>query len=634
MNRSPSPRAFVRVSIPAGACAAALTLAAPAAAQDIADPADFDLGEIVFSAEAVPVEAGRTGSSVTVVPFEALRDAPQTRLADLLATLPGVSLRANGPVGTLSALTIRGVPQQNLAVRIDGIDVSDPAGTQVAFDFGTLATTDVARVEVLRGAQSARFGSEAIGGVIDMTTRRAPADGLTQDALAEYGADDTVRLSYGLSFGAPGYEANLTAGYLRTDGFSAADEDDGNAEADGFEGARLSFSARYALSEAATFAVAGFVADSRSDYDEEAGGAVFDGTPDDVTEVDQRALRLALELEAGGWTHAFDVARYEIDRRLTGTNQFGGFDFSYDGTRQSYGWSAARAVGPGDLTLGAERTEERYEDRIETDFPSLDMQEIDTDNVALFAEYALAPRSDLDVNYALRRDDHSRFGTFVSARAAAAWRVTPATTVRGSLSNGFRAPSPYELFGAFVGNPDLRPEESVSAEIGVEHEFGPGSVRATIFRTEVEDLIDYDLGNTFAYVQRDGTVSRDGIELSADYALAGGARVAGNYTYVDGGGDALLLSSGFRAGFPRHSLAARIEVPVGERARLGLTALHENGRPEVGDYTLIGASAAYDFAPGVEGYVRIENAGDADYQTIRGYGTSDRAIFAGLRASF
>ena len=611
---------------PHAACAAALLLALPAAAQDLSDPLAFDLGEIVFSAEAVPVGAGRTGASVTIVTEEELEDAPQTRVDEYLATLPGVSLRSNGPVGTQSALLIRGVPQQNLAVRIDGIDVSDPSGTQIAFDFGTLTTTDVGRIEVLRGAQSARFGSEAVGGVVDVTSRRARADGATQDALAEVGTHGTVRLSYGASWRGAGHEANVTGGYLRTDGFSAADEDDGNDEADGFEGARLSFSGRYALSEAAVLVLAGFAADARFDYDESAGGAVFDGTPDDVTEVDQGAARAAVEVAALGWEHTFEAQRFGIERRLTGTDGFGAFDFGFEGTRTAAGWSAARGFGAGTLSLGLERTAERYEDTFGGD--------VDTVIDALFAEYAFAPRDDLDLNLAVRRDDHSRFGGFTSARLAGAWRVTEATTLRASLSNGFRAPSPYELLGPFVGNDALREEESVSAEAGVEHDFGPGSVRATVFRTEVEDLIDFDFGGAGLYVQRGGTVTREGVEVEADYAFAGGALVSGNYTYVHGGGDAVLLSSGFRVGFPRHALAARLDLPLGERARVGLSALHENGRPETGDYTLLGASASYEVAPGVEGFVRVENLGDVEYQTIRGYGTSDRAVFAGLRASF
>ena len=609
-------------------------MALPALAQDALDPEAFDLGEIVFSAEAQPVEAGRTGASVTVVTEEELEAAPETAVDDYLATLPGVSVRSNGPVGALSSLLVRGVPTQNLAVRIDGIDVSDPSGPQVAFDFGTLTTTDVGRIEVLRGAQSARFGSEAVGGVIDVTTRRARGAGLSLDSLAEYGTDDTVRLSYGLGYGGEGYEASLTASYLRTDGFSAADEDDGNDEADGFEGGRLSFSGRYDLSEAAVLALAGFVADSRSEYDESAGGAVFDGTPDDVTRVDQRGARVALELDALGWDNVIDVQRFEIERRLTGTSGSDAFAYRYEGERSVLGWTAARPVGPGDLTLGVERTEERYADRIEFGSSPATDQRIDTDVDSAFAEYALAATPDLDLNLAVRRDEHSRFGGFTSARLAGAWRVGEATTLRASLSNGFRAPSPYELFGGDVGNADLEEERSVSAEVGVERAFAGGSVRATVFRTEVEDLIDYSFPVSPRYFQVPGTATRDGIELEAEYGFASGALMSGNYTFVDGGGDAELASSGFAGGFPKHSLAARLDVPVGERARFGLSALHENGRPGVDDYTVLGASASYEVAPGVEGFLRVENLGDAEYQTVRGYGTSDRAVFAGIRAGF
>jgi vitamin B12 transporter len=195
----------------------------PLSAQDA-----FDLDAVTFFANANTTELSRAGASVTVISEEELAETAETRVIDYLRRVAGVSVTATGPIGTHAGVSIRGVTQSNIVVLIDGIDVSDPSGTQVAFDFGGLTTADVSRIEIMRGSQSAGYGSEAIGGVINITTNRATEDGFRQSTAIEYGSYNTFSAVYGFSNRGVGHETAVTLSHIRSDGFSAADENNGN----------------------------------------------------------------------------------------------------------------------------------------------------------------------------------------------------------------------------------------------------------------------------------------------------------------------------------------------------------------------------------------------------------------------
>ena len=158
-----------------------------------------DLGTLTLSANrGESTELARSGVTVEVVTKEDLEQSGETLLADYLATLPGVSLTSNGGIGGNASLRVRGLDGAYIGVYIDGIDVNDPSNTQTYFDFGSLTAADVSRVEVLKGAQSALYGSEAIAGVINITTARPTEPGFSQNLAAEYGSYDTRKLSFQL----------------------------------------------------------------------------------------------------------------------------------------------------------------------------------------------------------------------------------------------------------------------------------------------------------------------------------------------------------------------------------------------------------------------------------------------------
>lgn len=618
----------------AGVSALALIAAAGSAAAQ-----EFDLGEIVVQGGLEASGIDETGAVVEIVTEDDLAATGETRVIDYLARLPGVSIRQRGSLGGVGALTIRGVSQNNIAVRIDGIDVSDPSGPQVAYDFGGLTTSDISRIEVLKGSQSALYGSEAMGGVINITTRRATEDGVSQTAAMEYGSYATFKGAYSVAARGEGYDFALTQSWVQTDGYSAGDENDGNDEADGFEARRLSFAAEFAMTTAASLELSAFTEQSTFDYDEAVGGIPFDGTPDDVTDRDQRGLRAALNLSMGGVDYTAELTRYEIDRTQSGTTRFGAATLGYNGTRRTAALRGAADIGTNARVIaGIERTVEDYTTNFNFGGFIPPQENVTTTINAIYAELDLALSEDVDVTATLRHDDRSDFGGFTTGRLAAVWRVQDDLLLRASVANGFRAPSPYELtYESFIAGFDeeeLSPETSRSFELGLEKRYGAsGTVGATLFYITADDIIDYDGAND-AFVQLDGTVTRRGLELSTAWAFEGGLAVSGNYTYTESESDAPLSSSGWLASAPKHALSASITAPLTERIDLTVTGLYEAGRETLDDYGVVNATATYAISQGAEVYVRVENLMDTEYQTVEGYGTSDRAVFAGIRASF
>src|ERR1044072_2754950 len=208
---------------------AALLSSVPAFAQDAADDegAGFspagrrDLNSIVVTAAGVAQFIEQSSRAITVLPRDEIERRQTVAVSDLLATVPGITVSRNGGPGGLTAVRIRGAEDAQTLVLIDGVRANDPASPAGAFDFGNLLAGSIERIEVLRGPNSVVWGSQAIGGVVNIVTKQ-PANGLSASGNAEYGSADQVSLNGAVGAGNETAEGSVTAGYLRTDGISQA----------------------------------------------------------------------------------------------------------------------------------------------------------------------------------------------------------------------------------------------------------------------------------------------------------------------------------------------------------------------------------------------------------------------------
>ena len=607
--------------------ALAAVLPLTAVAQDVA------LDEIVVTPNRVAGDARRTGVSVSVVTQEDLAKRRDQTLAATLAALPGISYVQQGPFGNAGTLRIRGADGRYLAVFVDGIRVSDPSGTTVSYDFGSLTADDVGRIEVLRGSQSALWGGSAVGGVVNITTREATEDGTHQTASAEVGSFGTAKLSYGYARRDDRMEMAFTLGHLQTDGFSAFD---GGAERDGARATRLSFSARYRVNDAVTVGGALLAQNTVQDYDGYVGFVL--GDVNNVGTRRELGARLFAEIDAGATQHQMEVAIFNNKR---GYEQPGG-NSSFSGTRLTFGYQGTTEVSDAlTLVYGADWNRETAR------YGNVAGGEANTRTVGVFAQALWSPSDNFDVSATLRSDHNSGFGSFETGRLAAAWRPSEGTTVRAAIATGFRAPSVDERFGdypgffAFVGNPALRPEESLSYEVGVEHEYASGAkVSATAFQLEVDNLITYQFGFPSTLVNLPGASVRKGVELAATMPLSDKVTAGLAYTYTDG-----RRPDGSRLPqVARHDLTLSLDAALSDRLSAGLQLHHAAGRVDndpntfslvsMPDYTVLNAAMTYALTDRADAYLRIENIGDVKYQQISGYAASRRAVYVGISAKF
>lgn len=603
----------------------ALLAALPAHAQT----SDISLDEIVVTANRTAVDSQKTGVSVSVVDQDDLRQAGNETLASYLNRLPGVTVTTQGPVGTTTNLRIRGADRRYIAVFIDGIRVTDPTQTETAYDFGSLLAVDVARIELLRGSQSALWGGSAVGGVINITTHeRLEEDGQKQNLLAEYGSDNTAILSYGLTRRQGRLETAFSATRYQTDGFSVFA---GGTEADASDATRLSFSARYAVSDTLSIGGAAFTQETQSDFDGfPAPLFLFTDLPNTETK-NEYGARVFAELDMGQTQHLFDLSYFRVTRDVRDVDQGNSF---FAGDRWALGWNATTSASDAlSFVYGLDAMQEGAE------YTRIPGGTRDTTTIGAFGQVLWSPSDGVDLSATLRVDKHSEFGNFTTGRIAASWRVAPSTVLRASIGTGFRAPSIDELYGDygfFIGNPNLTPEQSDSFEIGIDQDFAnDATLSATLFRLETDNLVTYDptpFPNTL--VNLPGTSVRQGVELGIDVPITSTITLNGAYTYTDARRpDGRLLPR-----VPRNQLSLNLDAELGGGWRGGFGLVHASGAEDGGAdsdaYTVYRAQVGYDLGQDRELYLRVENLTDEVYEIVNGFATPRRSIHAGLRASF
>lgn len=619
----------------------ALMIALPATAQDGGET-DVLLDEIVVTANRTPSELSRTGVSVTAVAEEDIRAA--ANMTELLQRLPGISAAPQGPFGNPANLRIRGADGRYIAVYIDGIRVDDPSSTEVKFDFGSLMTSDISRIEVLRGSQSALWGGSAVGGVINITSAKPQEDGFHQTAEVEAGSFGSAKLGYGLTFKDDRLELAMTASHFRTDGFSAASS---GTEADGAETSRLSFSARYQITDALAVGMSAFRQETDQDYD----GYIdtdADGFGDTLADLNntlartETGARVFAELSAGQTDHQFNLSTFDSKRNPTDENG----SSTFKGKRLAFGYQGTTTINSAlSLIYGADWTKET------ADYDNLPAGTADTEIAGAFLQALYAPSDVLDLSAVIRTDRNSSFGSFTTGRLAAAWRPFSDTTIRAAIATGFRAPSLDERFGDyptqfFVGNPNLQPEESTSYEVGVEQEFAGGAVLSvTAFRLEVSNLIQTT--SAFDTLENVSGVSvRQGIELAATLPVGADSELGLSYTYTDAVRPSRANPSIDTplTRVPRDMLGVTLDTKLSDRLTAGAELRYIGGLLDndpntfaveaMPDVTILNARFAYQLSDQTEAYLRIENLTDRTYELANGYNSSERAVYVGVSAKF
>ena len=642
------------------ATTAACLCAGGAQAQEwTGDPLQLD--PIIVSGGLTPVPARQFGRAVSVITAEELQRSQTQYVADALRALPGVAVSAAGSAGGQTQVRIRGAESNHTVVLIDGVEASAPENGE--FDFGGLLTADIARIEVLRGPQSALYGSNAIGGVISITTKRAETEGMSYAAQAEVGSDGT--LGGQLAARHLTERANLSLSVAARD-LGGYDISGAGGETDGDDNLTVNARGDYALSDALSLGGTLRYMDRRSDYDDFAFGAPSSG--DLVVDADMRHLRTELFGSAFATLAAFG-GRMSNEIRVTVSdmddrNRTEGADTSNTTSgRTALRYLGTLALDAGTIaaasqtvSFGVERIEESFENNDSTlVFDPSQMDRQSRDLTSLIGEYRGVFFEDLSVQANLRRDFNDGFEDVTTWSLAGSYLLPEAgTRLHASYGTGAQNPTLFEQFGfipgQWVGNPDLEPESSRGWDFGVEQTFlaGRAVVDLTYFQDwltdEISSAYDPATGASTPY-NEDGTSDRRGIEFAGSFGIAEGLDAGLSYTWLDAQdpdgqqevrrpGQEIALTLDYAPPDARTNLNLEIRRVI-DNLDFDFTApAFGAGRVALDDYTLVNVAGEYRLGAGVSVTGRIENLFDADYQELDGYAAPGITGFLGLRAVF
>ncbi|MBT5242042.1 MAG: TonB-dependent receptor [Rhodospirillaceae bacterium] len=638
--------------IPFFALALASVSLVPLAASAADRPIEIQ-DEIIVTASRVPQNRLAVGSAVDSLSETDIKTRQDAFLSDLLRDLPGLAVNRSGPAGAFTQVRLRGGEASHTLVIIDGIEVGDPFNAG-EFEFAHLTSGGVSRVEVLRGPQSALWGSEAIGGVINVVTGPSVTpEGPWAQGFAEGGSFGTLRGSAEAGTAGDWGVVRGSLAYSDISGISASPSDpekDGYDNLTGFvfttfninDAFSLSLSGRHVSATAAedaqdfTFGspTQGFVIDSDGERksDRWYGRAVAD-----------------LSMMNGQWTH-------QLSANLTDTQNEsfsgGAFSFGSEGRKWDFEYQTNFAFETGEsashaLSAVLEYEDLSYENRGAGGGAENQSQTGEQKSAAL--EYRLGLADQVFLSGALRYDDNDRFDDETTYRVTAAWAV-PDTgfKLRGSYGTGVAQPSFFELFGFnpdfFIGNPNLQPESSEGWDVGVDYSFadGRGLASLTYFDSNLENEIFTDFGVfPFTVDNRSGVSTRDGIEAAFRVDPLDAVSLSASYTYTDAKDD----GGARELRRPRHTGSLNVTYRfAGNRAAVDF-GLNYNGEmqdsefifatPETSvtldDYVLGTLAASFDVTDRVQLIGRVENLFDESYQEVFGFASPGIGAYAGVR---
>lgn len=601
---------------------------------------------------AEPVE--RTGESVSVIGAAELSTQQIVFVADALAQTPGTVLVRSGGQGQITTMGLRGAEAGQTLVLVDGVRLNDPSSTDDEALLGDLLVNNIARIEVLRGPQSTLYGSDAIGGVVEIFTRMGGADAL--EGSAEGGSFGTLRLNLAAHGSADALDYGAAADFFHTDGTPAADPRNGNSRDDRYSHLGFTENVRYRVSDNVSVDLRSDASYSRYDYDANYLPPLYlisDSTDYGTNALAAGYLGVNVDLAGGRFHNRLALIGSDSERKtfpdggqpddffaLGGAERIeyqGTFDFD-DANEATFGAESQTTTlathsiyDPNNRIKGADRID------------------------SIYGQWQTSPLAALTLTGGLRYDHDHAFGNHVSVKAAGAWSLLDgAAVLRANYGDGFKAPTLYELDSEY-SNPiaALKPETAQGWEAGVDTFVLDGRVRAstTYFSRLTGNQIDffdcfgpssgpgcaarYLVGGYYYNIDRSRA---QGVELEAAAALTDTLHARLSYT------DLSAINLADRTDLARRPQltadASLVWTPTsaislgGNIGFVGKRWDDQANTTRLASDTLVNLFASYALSDQLTFFARMENAFAIRYEPVAGYGAPGRAVYAGVRAEY
>ncbi|OOF59490.1 TonB-dependent receptor plug domain-containing protein [Rodentibacter myodis] len=624
-----------------------------------AENANTELEPItVYSAYATPLNQDKTASSVTVLTEKDFSQRNATYVSDVLKTVPGVAMSFSGGRGTLSNVYLRGADANHTAVIIDGVKVNPVSG--YGFDFGGLSLSNIERIEVLRGEQSALWGSDAMGGVIYITTKSGLYKEKPFNIDFDFGGGShrTRDGSVTVSGYHQGFYYDLHGDSHRTSGISALSHKPFSYTAQ--DGTPISVGNakekdRFHRDNASL----------RLGYDDNKKGiefltshssqtAYFDNSLNDESGHYTRIREILFKL-GGYWGNAQDLFKHKASlSHIKTDSDTRGMTSYYDAKKLNANYQLdINFDREGAITQGLSLLGEYQKTTYDSGYFLTNEKKLTGKSLA--AEYRLLSEQDHSLSLSGRYINSSEYENAFTARLAGAYRFSPNVKAHASFGSAVQNPTITEYYGyngQYIGNPNLKPEKSRGGDIGllIETADKAHSLDVTYFARNVENFISSRSTGTWPNtitqaINLEGKTKIKGIEIAYNGKLTKDLTAYTNYTYTqtkDSKGEALIRR-------PKHTanagLAYQITDKLGSNVNIAYVSqrmdnYYENSFPyatravKLPSYTLVNLGVNYELIPNLTLYANLNNVFDKKYENIIGYGQDGRNLYVGLKGAF
>ncbi len=627
-------------------------------AQDVAPLSSQDstsMDEVVVTATKTSVKQSQTGKVVTVINQATLQRNAGKTITEILNYQAGVFVNgANSNLGSNQDYYIRGAATSNTLILIDGVPVADPSYISSYFDLNNINVAQVERIEILKGAQSTLWGSDAVAGVINIITKKGAGQKPTPNAMLSYGSYQTFKANAGLNGGANNFTYNLQYGYTNSKGFSSAYDSTGikNFDDDKFIQNNFQANLGYRINPKFDLRYTGNYGKYKTGLD----AGAFKDDKDYTNENSNLINSLALNY-AGKKASLHFVNTYINTERLLKDDSVsvGGFAKFARGEYKGFSF-VSELYGNVSLTekLSLVAGAQRIANKTEQSYLSLSSfgpfatalgDSAKTTNYAAYASLSLLAYHNFNVEAGVRYNNHSIYGNNVTGSFNPSYNIDENTRVFVNLSSAYRVPSLYQLYSEY-GNKNLQPEKSNNYEIGVQSLSNnkQNSLRLVAFKRDIKDVIVFYTDQNFnsQYINRDEQHDF-GFEIESSITIGKIGQWVSNVTYVDGDGENANVKIKNLYRRPNFTFNSSLNIEpvkgltlapnfrfVGSR----LKGEYDAGPSAMPQYYTLDFYAAYQFCKQFRLFVDLRNITDQQYFDIQGYNSRAANYTLGLSAQF
>jgi vitamin B12 transporter len=587
-----------------------------------------EIEEILVSASLIPIAASRSANAITVIDSEQIKLRAAQSVSDLLRDVPGFAVSQSGSLGALSEIRVRGGESNHMVVLVDGIEVMDPSGSDQV-NWGTFATTEIERIEIVRGPQSALSGSDAISGVINIITTSANKP-YSANIFSEFGSFSSSKNGFNVGHKSDKLNIKFGASHYETAGNNIR-PNTGSLDDDGYRNTGLNLKAAYKVNDEFTASLTSRQSYGMAEYDNNGSEFMHADFERDFTKV-QGDFNSA----DGLWAHTLKLAQSNFEN-----NQFNDevADGGTESNKENYQYTGTRFIENRNqqISMALEKETQNFKQHVTSGVDNK-LLERNVDSVAL--EYRLDPSDAITLAASARHEDNDSFENATTGRLEAVYRQFDSLKWRAAWGTAVKNPTYTELYGnyaSFEANEFLIPEKSNSWELGVDAGLLDNRMQlsATYFNSKLNNEIGTDWSScdenwsNCSLFNNSLKSYRKGLELSSSFVVSDVMQASAAYTYTDS-----KDSNGQEARRAKDIASINVAWQAKSDVNVNLNIQYNGTQfdyPPTKAYTLVDLNTNIKATDNLDMYLNLTNLFDEDYQDVAGYETLGFGLSAGFR---